>query len=450
MKKRIPGRFGRAAPMTQRATEPSTQLAAGSVLQIEKPVYGGSFLARQEGKAVFVPFVLPGEQARVEIVEDKEKRGYARAELVQVIAQAPERIAARCPHFGPCGGCHYQHADYPAQLAIKQQVLRETLERAGVRAPDEIAVLAAEPWQYRNRIRVAFDRDGNPGYRGRRSHAIVPIRECPIAAPVLVEAALRAADLFKKFGARNRPAELSLFCDAAGESILASVFAHAPARTPLLDYYDALRGVCENVKGAELIELRGEQARAIAQSGDSSLNYRAGDFVYRVDLGAFFQINRWLIDALIERVVGAARGELAWDLFAGVGLFARQLAHRFNRVIAVEAAPAAGEALHANLAGTTGEAHLATAKEFLRYAGTATSPDMIVVDPPRTGLGEEMVAALGCVAAHRIVYVSCDPATLARDLRGLLSRGFAIDSLTLVDLFPQTFHLESVVHLRRA
>ncbi|HUY95306.1 MAG TPA: TRAM domain-containing protein [Terracidiphilus sp.] len=420
------------------------------LVQIEKPVYGGDFLAREDSKAIFVPLVLPGETARVEIVEDRAKRGYAKAELVEVVTPAPERVAPPCPHFGPCGGCHYQHATYDAQLRMKQQILRETLERGGVRAPDEIAVLAAEPWQYRNRIRVAFDAEGNPGYRGRRSHNIVPIRECPIAAPALVEAALAAGEIFKRFAARSRPAECLLFCDPAGESILASIFADTPARLPLTDYFRALTAACRHVKGMELVEQRGEQAHTVAQSGAASLNYRAGGFGYRVDNGSFFQVNRWLIDPLIERVGGDARGDLAWDLFAGVGLFARQLADRFARVIAVESASAATAALVANLEGSTGEALTMPVLDFLRSHAPQSRPDLIVVDPPRTGLGEEIVSLLSRIAAPALAYVSCDPATLARDLRGLLQQGYAIRSVALVDLFPQTFHLESVVHLHRA
>lgn len=420
------------------------------LVQIEKPVYGGDFLARDEGKAIFVPLVLPGEAARVEIVEDRGKRGYAKAELLELVTTSPERAAPACPHFGTCGGCHYQHAAYDSQLWMKQQILRETLERGGVKAPDEIAVLAGEPWQYRNRIRVAFDAEGNAGYRSRRSHRIVPIRECPIAAPVLIETALAAAEHYKRFAARSRPVELSLFCDARGESVLASVFVNAAASAHLTSDLDALMAECRNVKGAELMEQRGEQTRAIAKSGAGSLNYRAGDFDYRVGHGAFFQVNRWLIDPLIDRVVGDAGGNLAWDLFAGVGLFARQLSARFARVMAVESAPAASRSLATNLKGSAGESSPMPVLDFLRGNGSGPKPDLIVMDPPRTGLGEGMVSLLGRIAAPALKYVSCDPATLARDLRGLLKGGFAIKSITLVDLFPQTFHVESVVHLRLA
>ena len=151
------------------------------LVEVEKPIYGGAFLARHEGKAVFVPLALPGEQARIRIVDDK--KGYATAEVEAIVRSAPERIEARCAHFGICGGCNYQHVSYETQLQFKQAILRETLERGGVRAPEEITVLAGEPWGYRNRIRLAFDAQGSVGYRGRRSHAIVPNHECPIAAP---------------------------------------------------------------------------------------------------------------------------------------------------------------------------------------------------------------------------------------------------------------------------
>ncbi len=133
----------------------------GQLVEIEKPIYGGAFLARAEGKAIFVPLALPGEQARVRIVE--EKRGYATAEIEERLTAAPERVAAPCTYFGACGGCQYQHADYEAQFGLKQAILRETLERGGVRAPEEIEVLRGEPWAYRNRIRLAFDASGKSG-----------------------------------------------------------------------------------------------------------------------------------------------------------------------------------------------------------------------------------------------------------------------------------------------
>lgn len=425
--------------------------AAAQLVRIEKPIYGGAFLARVEGKAVFVPLALPGEQARVRLVE--QKRQYATAEVEEIVSAAPQRVAPECRHFGACGSCQYQHAEYSAQLDFKRAILRETLERGGVRAPDEIDVLAAKPWAYRNRIRLAFDAEGRLGYRGRRSHAVVPIAECPIAAPLLVRAALAAGEMVRKMPSPQRPEEISLFCDAEETALLASVMAPGGARGWFDDFARALAANIPEAKGAELLAAtaEGQMPRRVAQWGASSLLYRAAGFSYRVDHGAFFQVNRWLLDSLVDAVMAdvSSGGKLAWDLFAGVGLFARRLAEQFERVDAVEAAEAATGALVHNFAGTRARAVKAATLGFLRGASRRERPDLIVADPPRTGLGAETTALLNEIGAPALVYVSCDPATLARDLRALVAAGYAIENVTLVDLFPQTFHIETVVRLRR-
>ncbi len=448
--KRQPKQSG--APQVRGALREAGQSASGRnvLVQIEKPIYGGAFLARDEGKAVFVPLALPGEQARIRITE--EKRGYATAEIEELAIKSPQRVMPGCCHFGVCGGCQYQHAGYEAQLQIKQAVLRETLERGGVAAPTEISLLAGEPWKYRNRIRLAFDRNGNPSYRGRRSHDVIPIRECPIAAPLLVRAALAAGEIAQHFAPALRPVEMALFCDAQEAALLLTVFTDGPARLRFDDFAEALHAQIPELAGAELvIEGRANQPqRIVAQWGVTSLAYGAAAVDYRVDHGAFFQVNRWLVDALVERVTFGFSGKIAWDLFAGVGLFARRLADHFAQVIAVESAPSATDALAANLAGTAGTAVRASTLEFLRKKRKGEHPDLIVVDPPRTGLGPEITTLLAEIAAPALVYVSCDPATLARDLRALLAGGYDLESMTLADLFPQTFHLETVVRLRRA
>lgn len=424
-------------------------LSDAQLVEIEKPVYGGAFLARAEGKAVFVPLVLPGEQARVRTTQSK--RGYDTADPDEIVTAAPERIAPACPHFGACGGCNYQHANYEAQLAFKQTILRETLERGGVQAPEEISVLAAEPWHYRNRIRMAFDRTGKPGYRSRRSSAIVPVRECPIAAPLLLTAACATAELLERIPPNLRPAELSLFCDPAESALLATFFAADNAGVQLEPLAQSLHERVPALKGAELASggRPGHPPRTLAQWGATSITYRAANFDYRVDHGAFFQTNRWLVDALVERVTAGHNGTLAWDLFAGVGLFARALTRNFARVVAVESAPPAVRSLEDNLKGAAGAAVRDSTLDFLRHDGHSERPELIVVDPPRTGLGAETSDLLAQIAAPAVVYVSCDPATLARDLRELITSGYAIHYITLADLFPQTFHIETVVQLRR-
>ncbi|MGA7341948.1 MAG: 23S rRNA (uracil(1939)-C(5))-methyltransferase RlmD [Terracidiphilus sp.] len=437
------------------APQVAPQLAsAPRLVEIGKPIYGGAFLARALGKALFVPLALPGEQARVRIVEDK--RGYATAEATEILAPAPGRVVPECRHFGACGGCHYQHAAYAAQLDFKQAILRETLERGGVRAPETISVLSAEPWAYRNRIRLAFDAEGNSGYRGRRSHAVVPIAECPIAAPLLVRAAEAAAEIARRLPPVQRPAEISLFCNAEESALLVEISTLSLTKLLFEDFCRALAGRIPELIGAEYTttDRSGRSLRTVARWGAASLSYRAGGFEYRVDHGAFFQVNRWLTDALVEQVTDGLSGALAWDLFAGVGLFARRLASGFARVIAIESAPSAIAALAHNLRGTGASAVKATTLDFLRRAHRSRSkgfepPNLIVVDPPRTGLGAETTALLAQIAAPALVYVSCDPATLARDLRTLLATGYVIQNIALADLFPQTFHIETVVRLHR-
>jgi 23S rRNA (uracil1939-C5)-methyltransferase len=422
------------------------------LVEIEKPIYGGAFLARVEGKAVFVPMVLPGEQARIRITQSKS--GYSTAEPIQILAPSPDRVPALCPHFGSCGGCNYQHAPYETQLAFKQAILRETLERAGVVWTGEIALLAGEPWAYRNRIRLAMDAEGRLGYRARRSAEIVPLNECPIAAPLLMAAADAVAEALARVPKNLRPHEVQLFCDAEETQLLATLFTAEGTELKLEPLARALAERIPQLKGAELAAggRPGRPQQTLAAWGAAGIEYKAAGFNYRVDRGAFFQVNRWLIDALVETVTSGHRGHLAWDLFAGVGLFARRLAEGFERVVAVESAGASAGALKANLAGTGGVAGSEDTLAFLRQAHTqnrAARPDLIVVDPPRTGLGADVTTLLAEIAAPALVYVSCDPATLARDLKALLAGGYRIDTVTLADLFPQTFHLETVVQLRR-
>ena len=419
--------------------------APAQLVQIEKPIYGGAFLARVEGKAVFVPLALPGEQARVRVIE--EKRGYATAEVEEIVAAAAERVAPACRHFGTCGGCQYQHAEYKAQLAYKQAILRETLERGGVRAPEEIAVLAGEPWAYRNRIRLAFDAEGRAGYRGRRSHAVVAIEECPIAAPLLVQAALAPRSCSGGSLFRAGPLRFRSFAMRQKTAMLASVFTDGAAQVPLRDI---LMRCCRRFLrfvAWSWLEVRQGQPRTVARAGAESIAYRAAGFDYRVDHGAFFQVNRWLMDELVECVTQSALAAAGWRGICSPewGCLRGSLLSSFERVVAVESAPAAMAALKENLKGTNATAVKAATLDFLRGAVKGERPDLIVVDPPRAGLGAETTELLGRIGAPQLVYVSCDPATLARDLRALVGAGYAIERMTLADLFPQTFHLETVV-----
>jgi 23S rRNA (uracil1939-C5)-methyltransferase len=289
-----------------------------------------------------------------------------------------------------------------------------------------------------------------PGYRAHSSHVIVPIEACPIAAPLLVRAALASAEILRSMQPKPRLSEIALFCNAEETELLVTVILAAPARLRLDQFSAVLKKQIPELTGVELA-IAGTASlppRVLESWGAESLSYNAAGFAYRVDHGAFFQVNRGLVDALADRVVNGQSGKLAWDLFAGVGLFARQLTAHFARVVAVESAPSATEALKANLAGTASEAIRASTFDFLRRNRSTTRPDLIVVDPPRAGLGAEVTAELARIAAPSIVYVSCDPTTLVRDLHAMIASGYTMESVALADLFPQTFHLETVVRLR--
>jgi 23S rRNA (uracil1939-C5)-methyltransferase len=420
-------------------------------LTIEKPVYGGDFLSRREGKTVFVPMTLPGETVSAHITE--EKRSFAKAEIEAVLTASSHRITPNCPYFGSCGGCHYQHTDYPTQVALKQQILRETLTRNGVPIPAELGILAGDPWAYRNRIRLALTHDGELAYRSRRSHDLIAIRTCPIAAPLLLRTATQVAEFLAKNPPLVRISELELFTNRDESELLLTLFTETIPASDTHSWLASLQASLPQPTSGIRLQLNdgGLNLQILAAIGQPSLTYTAAGIPYRVDHGAFFQVNRHLVDEFVSLVVANHSGSLAWDLYAGVGLFARQLSARFDQVIAVEAAPASQEALQYNLNGAEAKAINSTTLDFLRRNRELREPrpDLIVLDPPRAGLGEETCQLLNAIHAPAMVYVSCDPATLARDLRQLTQERYIIDNVTPVDMFPQTFHLETVVHLRR-
>ncbi len=428
-------------------------------LKLEKAVYGGDCLAHmppignRPGKAVFVPITLPNETVRVQITE--EKRSHWHAEAFEILTPSPNRIEPACPHFGQCGGCHYQHADYATQLILKQQILGETLTRARVPIPSGIAVLSAEQeseaWHYRNRIRLALTSAGQIGYRSRRSHAIIPVKECPISAPILVKIAGDIGENLAKTGSEIPISEIELFTNQDDSELLVTFFTVAQPNQDLTTWMEKLQVALPTVTGLRLEQAGNPFPSLLAQSGSGSLTYTVADTPYRLDQGAFFQVNRHLLDRFVALVTNGHSGQTAWDLYAGVGLFARQLAPSFEKVIAVESAPTSQAALSHNLPGINASAVFATTLDHLRRnrENREPRPDLIVLDPPRAGLGEEVATLLNAISAPKMVYVSCDPTTLARDLRALTLERYKIDCLTLVDMFPQTFHMETVVHLSR-
>jgi 23S rRNA (uracil1939-C5)-methyltransferase len=443
------------------------------LLTIEKLIYGGDGLARLpadahgRGKAVFVPFVLAGEKVEASLTE--QKPGFARANAVAIITPSLHRVPPACPYFGQCGGCSYQHASYEHQLEIKKEILRETLRRtAKIELPCEIQVHASPPWNYRNRSRLQLQTQPAfaAGYFKLGSHELLPVEECPISSPLINRA---IAALWQSGRAGKVPEgvhEVEFFANADDSRLLVELSCGVESRRSAVqtwaeEFRAAMPEVgCVVAFRAAKSGTRGQQEKLFAV-GVPYLAYQTQRGAYRVSAGSFFQTNRHLTDELVRIVTEGMSGDLALDLYAGVGLFSTALACDFHHIVSVESSQLSSADLSYNQP-SNGEAVQATTEQYLARVensgrvgkGTVLphifhKPDLAVVDPPRSGLGERVARLLANLSAPRLTYVSCDPATLARDLVHLLAAGYRLEQVHLVDLFPQTFHLESVVRLVR-
>jgi len=424
------------------------------------PLYGGDFLT--EDCSIRLPFVL-----RKELIEPTPDGKY------RVVEPAIERVQPVCPHFTVCGGCQYQMIAPYEQLNVKRRILQSLLAEHGIERDHFIAAHAGEPYRYRNRIRLrilSVEGELRLGYNIRTTSDFLPITECPIAAPVLFQ----TAESLLALGATNRDAahwlnaahEVELFTNHNFSQLQLTLFVNPRTKAPQGSFHrvmTALQQETPSLTGAEAQAFdprMGPTGRKLDTFDQSGLNYRV-DFsendaeTYWITRGGFFQVNRFLIPELVKLVTesdGQPRsGKLAWDLFAGVGLFSRILARSFEQVTAVEANPMAAKDLRVALSKQSKQhqAIEATTLAFLQQAVTQRDrPELVVLDPPRAGAGTEACELLNRLAAQEIVYVSCDPTTLARDLAVLQSH-YKITALHLVDLFPQTSHLETVALLNR-
>ena len=438
-------------------------------LKIEKLVYGGDGLARLPadehgpGKAVFVPFVVPGETVEATITESRG--GFNRASLDRVLAPAQERVEPECPYFGRCGGCHYQHIDYPAQLKFKEEILRETLRRtAKLELQQEIAVHASEPWAYRNRTRmqVRHQPEFALGYFRHGSHSLLPVETCSISSTLINRAIAAIWTLGRENIVPSSLHGLQFFANQDDAKLLVEAYVHPGTEAHVLQpFAAALHAALAEVVGvvvfpsapvadesrqrAPLTATHAEPSHAI---GEDKLFYRAAGIDYRVSGGSFFQTSRFLIDKLAEIVVGKQTGRAALELYSGAGLFTTHLARNFDQVIAVESSPHSFDDLRHNVPHNV-KCIRTTTEAFLAERAAKLAPDLVVLDPPRAGLGEKATRVLCRMSASHVTYVSCDPATLSRDLRALLESGYRVEQAHLVDLFPQTYHMETVLHLSR-
>jgi 23S rRNA (uracil1939-C5)-methyltransferase len=417
-------------------------------LTIEKMIYGGEGLSRlPNGKAAFLPFVLPGEEVEATVTE--EKSGFARAIVDEVLTPSANRIVPVCPYFASCGGCHYQHTDYVSQLEIKRSVLRETLRRtAKLDWQNEIVTHAAEPWNYRNRtrIKVRGGQNFSAGYYRLASHDLLAVEQCPISSPAINRALAQLWQMGKAQQVPEGVEEIEFFANHDDSRLLIEVFgqADAPVRWRFLQ---DLQAAIPEMSGAGFFSLDPGGPRLREKIGETFLVYAASGKSFSVSLGSFFQTNRHLVGELARTVAGDSEGKTALDLYAGAGLFANHLAAGFERVIAVEASRESAADLESN-AQKNVTAVRTTAEQFLQKSAKSR-PDLVVMDPPRAGLGDRVTKLLATLQAPAVVYLSCDPATLARDLAVLIKAGYRVEEIHLFDLFPQTFHIESMVRLAR-
>ena len=433
-------------------------------------IYGGNGLARLpadecgRGKAAFLPFVLAGEKIEATITE--EKTSFARAHADRILEPSPHRVEPGCPYFGPCGGCHYQHANYEHQLEIKKDILLETLRRtAKVDLPGDILVHPSPPWNYRNRSRlqVQTSPEFKTGYFKMASHELLAIEECPISSPLINRGIARFWQVGREGKVPPGVREIEFFANADDSKMLIQISAASDTRRAAVrswaeDFHTSMSEIAGIVVFRENSKGGFHPPEKLVSVGSDHLTYQTERTPYRVSAGSFFQTNRHLTDELVKIVTQDQSGELALDLYAGVGLFSTALSD-FHHIVSVESSQTASGDLSYNLP-SNGVAVHDTTEHFLAGvqntgrigkgivpSHTFHKPDLAVVDPPRGGLGERVARMLATLGAPRVVYVSCDPVTLARDLVILLAAGYRIEQMHLVDLFPQTYHLESVVHL---
>jgi 23S rRNA (uracil1939-C5)-methyltransferase len=405
-------------------------------LQLDHMAYGGDAIGRFEGKAIFVPGGIAGELVQVEIVEEHDR--FSRARLIDVLEASPDRVLPRCPHFSPspaiagegrgegCGGCQWQHIAYEAQLKFKAQIVREQFERIGRITGALVHDMLPSPqaWAYRNHVRFSTTADGSLGFQAAKSNRVVPIEVCHIVEEPILEWLL--------LNVKERGSEREN--ERKSESILSG---------------DVNSQNSQRSRRTRISESVNLQINSVDNQIDvrvSNLQFPTSNFQYQLSPDSFFQVNSSLISMLVQQVLAQLdprANEVILDAYCGVGLFTRFIAAKANRVIGLESSPSAIRDAKQNLREF---------KNIKLYRGLVekilpTLDDKIdaaVVDPPRAGCGPQTVRALIDQRVKRIVYVSCDPSTLARDARQLIDGGYRLIEVQPIDLFPQTYHIESV------
>ncbi len=383
-------------------------------LELTGMAYGAAAIGRHEGKVIFVPYGMVGERVRVQMTQDKGK--FAQAVILEILQAHPARIAPRCVHFGVCGGCHYQHLDYPAQLLVKQQIVREQLARVGG-FRDAIVhptIPSPQAWEYRSHVSFHSTHDGRLGFVSADNQMVIPIQACHIIH----------ADLFTMMQ-ENSP-------------------------QPLAENQRLRLQMGDTEKVAAKIQAVDEDTSSHTSQA-AKIHYIVKGKKFQATVGSFFQVNLPQAETLVTLVLekAALQGhERVLDLYAGVGLFTAFLAEHARQVTAIESSLTAVQDAQVNLAGFQNVDVLQGKAEIL-LARKKFKSEVVVTDPPRTGMKPAVIEAILKTKPQKIIYVSCDPTTLARDSRRLADNGYQLQEVQPVDMFPQTYHIESVAVLVR-
>jgi 23S rRNA (uracil1939-C5)-methyltransferase len=431
-------------------------------LSIESLAYGGDAIAHlEDGRTVFVSGAVPGDIVNAEIVEERER--FVRARTVDIVTPSPDRVSPPCPYFGLCGGCSWQHVSYPAQLRAKRQAVVDALTRIGrvANAESIVAETVASPSEfgYRNKIELVVDSSsGRPriGFHRAGSDEVVSVDECLLLpkamrkAPKALGGALRyiAGDqelgltrVALRVGAHTKDVEIALW-GAPGpfpRKAVATTLGSALKSTSLVRVMTKGPSKERRIAGVEVL------------SGKGYWRERLGGMTMSLSAPSFFQVNTKAAEKLVRIVLEALEPDgtdRILDLYAGAGTFTLPLSELAGEVVAVESSSSAIRDLRRNLEAAQLPADV-IGGDALRELATIGHIDSAVVDPPRSGLHVEAAQALAATRARTIAYVSCDPATLARDTAALTASGYTLVSATPVDLFPQTYHVETVAIFRR-
>jgi len=402
-------------------------------LDVNAHAYLGSAIGRDEsGRVIFVPYSIPGEKVRVEI-SDVHKR-WARARILETVSASQDRVAPRCKHFMECGGCHYQHMSYALQLEAKQEIVRSQLERIGGldQPPVLVAVPSPSPWHTRNHMQFSVTQEGQIGLHAAQSETVIAIEECYLANE-------KINTLWPNLDLGSIPGLERVTIRSGVDDEMMIIF-HSEF-DPEVDLKIDLT--------ASVVWMGAK--RTVVMAGDDHIAMRAHDRDFRVSAGSFFQVHSTLVSQLVDRAMQALdinQDELILDLYAGVGLFSAHIAERAAQLIAVEQSPWAAADFEVNLAEFDNvilyEAHVEDVLPTIEM-----KPHAVLVDPPRTGLGKNVVQKLTELEPSRIIYISCDPTTLARDAKKLADGGYRLEAVIPYDLFPQTFHIETLSIWRR-